>query len=185
METGTTQQVWIYIDESDSYHGRALSHRILDALREAGCPGATVLRGVGGYGVHGVVHSDLIVDVPSHLPLMITFIDRAERVERVLPALRSLVTEGLIAVTPVQVLQQSHRAAGPFPRHLTVADVMSRDLASVGPDAPIAARYAIVAPAPGMVGATASVGRTRSTSTSATTSSSRASTRARRSSTRA
>jgi CBS domain-containing protein len=98
-----------------------------------------VLRGVGGYGVHGVVHSDLIVDVPSHLPLIITFIDRPERVERVLPTLRALVAEGLIAITPVQVLQQSHRAGGPFPRHLTVADVMSRDLASVGPDAPIAA----------------------------------------------
>jgi CBS domain-containing protein/PII-like signaling protein len=139
METGTTQQVWIYIHESDSYHGRALSHRILDTLREAGCPGATVLRGVSGYGVHGVVHSDLIVDVPSHLPLIITFIDRAERIERVLPALRALVAEGLIAVTPIQVLQQSHRAGGPFPRHLTVADVMSRDPASVAPDAPIAA----------------------------------------------
>ena len=49
METGTTQQVWIYIDESDSYRGRAISQRILDALRAAGCPGATVLRGEGGY----------------------------------------------------------------------------------------------------------------------------------------
>lgn len=137
-EPATTQQVWIYIDESDSHYGRSVSHRILDALRAAGCPGATVLRGVGGYGVHGVVHSDLIVDVPSHLPLVITFIDRADRVATLLPALRELVAEGLIAVTPVQVVQHSHRQGGAFPRHLTVADVMTRDVARVGPETPVA-----------------------------------------------
>lgn len=138
METGTTQQLWIYIDESDSHRGRAVSQRILNTLREAGCPGATVLRGIGGFGVHGVMHSDLIVDVPSHLPLVITCIDRADRIATVLPALRELVTEGLIALTPVEVIQHSHREGGPFPRHLTVADVMTLDVAYVTSDSPLA-----------------------------------------------
>jgi CBS domain-containing protein len=138
MESGTTQQLWIYIDESDSHRGRAVSQRILDTLRAAGCPGATVLRGVGGFGVHGVVHSDLLVDVASHLPLVITCIDRADRIAAVLPALRELVAEGLIALTPVEVIQHSHREGGPFPRHLTVADVMTRDIAQVTPDTSIA-----------------------------------------------
>lgn len=115
-----------------------MSQRILDTLRAAGCPGATVLRGVGGYGVHGVVHSDLIVDVPGHLPLVITFIDRADRVATVLPTLRELVTEGLIAISPVEVIQHSHREGGPFPRHLTVADVMTRDVARVTTETPVA-----------------------------------------------
>lgn len=138
METGTAQQVWIYIDEGDSHRGRAVSQRILEALQAAGCPGATVLRGVGGFGVHGVIHSDLSVELPSRLPIVITFIDRAERIAAVLPALRALVAEGLIAVTPVQVVQHSHREGGPFPRHLTVADVMTRDVARVGADTPVA-----------------------------------------------
>lgn len=144
MEPEATQQVWIYVDESDSHRGRALSQRILDTLRAAGCPGATVLRGVGGFGVHGIVHSDLLVDVPSHLPLVITFIDRADRVAAVLPALRELVSEGLIALTPVQVIQHSHREGGPFPRHLTVADVMSRDVARVAADTPVAEVVALL-----------------------------------------
>lgn len=136
MQQELYQQVWIYIDESDRLRGRALSLRMLDALRAAGCPGATVLRGIGGYGIHGVVHTDLAVELPSHLPLIITFIDHAERVAQVLPALRELVTEGLIATTPVTVVQTSHRPAGPFPRHLRVADVMSRDVARVHLDTP-------------------------------------------------
>lgn len=138
MERGTTQQLWIYIDEGDSHRGRAVSQRILDALRAAGCPGATVLRGIGGFGVHGVLHTDLIVDVPSHLPLVITCIDRADRIATVLPALRELVAEGLIALTPVEVIQSSQREGGPFPRHLTVADVMTRKVARVTPDTPVA-----------------------------------------------
>ncbi|MFQ3662777.1 MAG: DUF190 domain-containing protein [Chloroflexaceae bacterium] len=138
MQQETCQQVWIYIDESDRLRGRALSLRILDALREAGCPGATVLRGVGGYGIHGVVHTDIAVELPSHLPLIITFVDRAERVARVLPTLRELVSEGMITLTPVTVVQASHRPTGPFPRHLTVADVMSRDVARVQLDTPAA-----------------------------------------------
>lgn len=138
MENVTMQQIWIYIDESDSHRGRAVSHRILDTLRAAGCPGATVLRGIGGFGVHGVIHTDLLVDVPSRLPLVITCIDRADRIATVLPALRELVTEGLIALTPVEVIQHSHREGGPFPRHLTVADVMTRNVAQVMPDTSVA-----------------------------------------------
>ncbi len=133
------QQVWIYIDEGDSHHGHSVVSQVFAALQAVGCPGATVLRAVGGYGVHGVVHSDLAVEFTGHLPLVITFIDREERVQRVLPTLSELVTEGLIAVTPVQIIKISHREGGPFPRHLTVAAVMTRDVTSVRPDTPTAA----------------------------------------------
>jgi CBS domain-containing protein len=138
MEPESMQQLWIYVDESDSRYGRSVASRVLEALRAAGCPGATMLRGIGGFGVHRVIHSDLIADVPSHLPLIITCIDRADRIAQVLPTLRELVTEGLITITPVQVVMSSHRPVAPFPRHLTVADVMSHDVASVTPDTPVA-----------------------------------------------
>ncbi|MEI7643420.1 MAG: DUF190 domain-containing protein [Chloroflexales bacterium] len=136
-DTGGARQVWIYIGEGDSNNGQSVAQQILYALREAGCPGATVLRGVGGYGVHNVLHSDLAIEIASHLPLVITFIDRADRVTRILPTLRELVREGVIAVSPVEVVLSSHRVGGPFPRHLMVSDVMSRNVASVRPEVPL------------------------------------------------
>jgi CBS domain-containing protein len=137
-DTGLARQVWIYIGEGDSNNGQSVAQQIFQALRDAGCPGATMLRGAGGYGTHNILHTDLAIEIASHLPLVITFIDRADRVERVLPALRALVREGMIAITPVEVVLYHHRAGGPFPRHLMVSDVMSRNVASVSPEAPLA-----------------------------------------------
>jgi CBS domain-containing protein len=136
-DTGGARQVWIYIGEGDSNNGQSVAQQILRSLREAGCPGATMLRGVGGYGTHNVIHSNLAIEIASQLPLVITFIDRADRVARVLPTLRELVREGMIAVSPVEVILYSHRTGGPFPRHLMVSDVMSRNVASVSPEAPL------------------------------------------------
>lgn len=137
MQPTPTQQLWIYIDEGDSQRGRSVVRQVLETLRSAGCPGATVLRGIGGFGVHGVIYSDLLVDVPSRLPLVITCIDRSDRIERVLPTLCTLVTEGLIVRTPVEVIQSSRREGGAFPRHLTVADVMTHDVVQVKPTTPV------------------------------------------------
>lgn len=135
--TTVNQQVWIYIDESDRRHGQPLSNLILELLRRHGCPGATVLRGVAGYGSHNVLHTTMAVDVPSHLPLIITLVDRAERLAKVLPELSELVQEGLITVTPVEVVKATARAGGPFPRHMTVADVMTREVVQIAPGTPI------------------------------------------------
>jgi CBS domain-containing protein len=136
MAVNHTQQLWIYIDEGDSQRGRSVVRQVLETLRAAGCPSATVLRGIGGFGVHGVIYSDLLVDAPSRLPLVITCVDRSDRIERVLPEVCALVDEGLIVRTPVEVIQ-SGRASGPFPRNRTVADVMTRDVAYVAPSTPV------------------------------------------------
>lgn len=137
MEQTVTQQLWVYIDEGDSQQGRTIASRIVDTLRAAGAPGVTVLRGVGGYGTHGVFHSDLLVDIPSRLPLIITCIDRSDRLQRVLPRLSEIVQEGLIVLSPVQVVKVGRRAGGIFPSHLTVADVMNHDVVSVTVDTPV------------------------------------------------
>uniref|UniRef100_UPI002620AE7E DUF190 domain-containing protein n=2 Tax=Chloroflexus TaxID=1107 RepID=UPI002620AE7E len=138
MEQALAQQLWIYIDEGDSMQGRAIASRIVDVLRAAGAPGVTVLRGVGGYGTHGVFHSDLLVDIPSRLPLVITCIDRSDRLQRLMPKLGEIVQEGLIVLSPVQVVKVGRRAGGVLPTHLTVADVMNHDVVSVTPDTPVA-----------------------------------------------
>lgn len=137
MEQAVTQQLWIYIDEGDSLQGRTVASRIVDTLRAAGAPGVTVLRGVGGYGTHGVFHSDLLVDIPSRLPLVITCIDRSDRIQRLLPKLGELVQEGLIVLSPVQVVKVARRTGSALPAHLKVADVMNHDVISVTSDTPV------------------------------------------------
>ncbi|WP_322815924.1 DUF190 domain-containing protein [Chloroflexus sp.] len=137
MEQTVTQQLWIYIDEGDSLQGRTVASRIVDTLRAAGVPGVTVFRGVGGYGTHGVFHSDLLVDIPSRLPLVITCVDRSDRLQRLLPKLSELVQEGLIVLSPVQVVKVARRTGSAFPAHFRVADVMNHDVISVTPDTPV------------------------------------------------
>jgi CBS domain-containing protein len=117
--------------------GRTVASRIVDTLRAAGAPGVTVLRGVGGYGTHGVFHSDLLVDIPSRLPLVITCIDRSDRLQRLLPKLGELVQEGLIVLSPVQVVKVARRTGSALPAHLRVADVMNHDVISVTADTPV------------------------------------------------
>lgn len=136
---GSAQQVWIFIGESDQWHGRALYQAILETLKRNGCAGGTVFRGVAGFGAHNLIHTTSLVDLSTDLPIVVTFVDRADRVARVLPELSTMVTEGLITTLPVEVLKYSHRGIGPFPPHQTVADVMTRAVVRVEPETPIAA----------------------------------------------
>jgi CBS domain-containing protein len=106
-------------------------------LRHEGVAGATVLRGSAGYGAHGQLHTAMLVELASDLPVVVTFVDGAERVERVLPQLTAMAPSALISATPASVLASGHRTPGPFPTHLTVADVMTRDVAHAYPDTPI------------------------------------------------
>jgi CBS domain-containing protein len=136
-QQSTALQVWIFLKESDQWHGRSLALAILEMLRQQGVAGATVLRGSAGYGAHGQVHTAMLVELASDLPLIVTFVDRAERVERVLPQLTAMAPGALISATPATVLAAAHRTPGPFPTHLSIADVMTRDVAYVLPDTPI------------------------------------------------
>jgi CBS domain-containing protein len=135
--TGSTQQVWIFVKESDQWQHRPLFLAVLEFLRREGIAGATVFRGIAGYGARGHVHTASLVELSSDLPLVIIFIDRAERVERIMPQLSAMVQFGLISTAPVTVLQAAPRIPGPFPAHLTVADVMTRAVAQVQPDTPV------------------------------------------------
>jgi CBS domain-containing protein len=141
---GSAQQVWIFIGESDLWHGRSLYVSILETLKRNGCAGGTVLRGVAGFGAHNLIHTTSLVELSSDLPIVVTFVDRADRVAQVLPQLTAMVAEGLITVLPVEVLKYSHRGIGPFPAHLSVADVMTRAVTSVRPDTPIAEIVALL-----------------------------------------
>ena len=99
----------IFIGESDSWHGKPLYEEIVKLVRERGLAGATVLRGIEGFGAHSRIHTSRILRLSEDLPVVIEIIDEAERVNEVLPTLDEMIGEGLITLEKVQVI--AYRAA--------------------------------------------------------------------------
>jgi uncharacterized protein len=101
---GRGKALRVYIGESDSWHGRPLYQAIVKRLREEGLAGATVLRGVEGFGARSRLHTTRILRMSEDLPVLIEVIDREDRIRRALPILDEMVTEGLITLEDVDVL---------------------------------------------------------------------------------
>ncbi len=133
---GSAQQLWIFIGEADRWHGQSLYIALLQVLRRHGCAGGTVLRGVAGYGANSLIHTASLVELSTDLPVVVTCVDAAERIARVLPEIAEMVGEGLITVNAVRVVKYTHRVPGPFPPGVVVADVMTREVVSASPGTP-------------------------------------------------
>lgn len=99
----------VYIGETDRWHGKPLFQAIVEMLRREGIAGATVLRGIEGFGAHSRIHTARILRLSEDLPLVIDVVDTAERIERVLPLLDDMVDEGLITVIDVDIVKYRHR----------------------------------------------------------------------------
>ncbi len=80
----------IHIGESDKWHGKPLHEAIVEMLRKDGFSGATVLRGVGGYGGSSVYHTDKLLRLSQDLPIILEVIESTERIEQILPRLELL-----------------------------------------------------------------------------------------------
>ena len=105
---GEAQRVRIYVGESDRWHGKALFIAIVERCREEGLAGATVLRGIEGFGAHSRIHTARILRLSEDLPVVIDIVDLPERIARILPILDEMVTEGLITVENVHVVKYAH-----------------------------------------------------------------------------
>src|SRR6184192_437696 len=88
----------IHIGESDKWHGKPLYEAIVEMLRKEGFSGATVLRGVAGYGGSSVYHTDKILRLSQDLPIVLEVIESTERIEQLLPRLDEMVDGGLITL---------------------------------------------------------------------------------------
>lgn len=109
--SGDARRVRVYMGESDHWHGKPLATAIIERCRREGFAGATVFRGIAGYGSHSAIHTTHILDLSSDLPLLVEIVDTPERIETILlPMLDEMVPEGLITVEPVQVVKYAHRA---------------------------------------------------------------------------
>lgn len=100
---GAAKRVTVYVGESDRWHHESLHTAIVKVLRAEGCAGATVLKGVEGFGKNSRIHSASILRLSEDLPVVITLVDSAERIDRVLPRIDEMVGGGLVVVEDVHV----------------------------------------------------------------------------------
>ncbi len=94
----------IFIGESDKYHGKPLYEALLEKFREKGLAGATVIRGVAGFGASSVVHTAKVLRLSLDLPLIIEVVETEEAIQGILPDLDDMIGGGLITLERAQVI---------------------------------------------------------------------------------
>ncbi len=94
----------IHIGESDRWRGKPLHEAIVELLRKERFSGATVLRGVGGFGCSSVYHTDKLLRLSQDLPIVVEVVETTERIENILPRLDEMVEGGLITLEKVRVI---------------------------------------------------------------------------------
>jgi PII-like signaling protein len=97
----------IFIGEGDRWHHQPLSTALLQRLRREGFAGATVFQGVAGFGARSILHTAHLVRLSEDLPLVIEIVDTPEHIDRLLPILDEMVTEGLVTMEKARVLKYS------------------------------------------------------------------------------
>jgi len=107
MEPGETTKLTIYIGDSFRYGRRKLYYAIVEMLHDEGIAGATVLHGIEGYGVDKQIHTARILDLSNDLPVIITAIDSAEKIEAVIPKLDTMIDKGLVTTEEVRVVPRA------------------------------------------------------------------------------
>lgn len=113
----------ILIGESDKYHGKPLYEALLEHFRKKGLAGATVLRGVAGFGAESVVHTEKVLRLSLDLPIVIEVVETEEAIQSILPDLDEMIGGGLITLERTRVImyrpanarpseQEAHRIEG-------------------------------------------------------------------------
>jgi len=99
----------IFIGESDKFGRLPLYEALVELFRKEGCAGATVFRGVAGFGAHSVYHSDKLLRLSTDLPIVVEVVESQERIDGLMPRLDEMMSGGLITMERVQVVHYSHR----------------------------------------------------------------------------
>lgn len=106
------QRLTIYIGESDHHGHTPLATEIVRRAHAAGLAGASVFRGVEGYGASNHIHTTRILSLSDDLPIVIVIVDRPEAIGAFLPQLDELITEGLVVLDDVEVVKYVGRPRG-------------------------------------------------------------------------
>lgn len=109
LSKGLAKKVTIYLNEDTQHHLAPLYESILSFLVKKGVAGATATRALAGFGAQRVIHTPRIEVLAEHLPVRLEFIETAEKVNEILPALYELVTDGLIEVQDTTVVKIANK----------------------------------------------------------------------------
>ena len=102
---GPAIRLTIFVGEDDTWHHKPLYTEIVHRAHRTGLAGASVLRGIEGYGASSRVHTTRLLSLSEDLPIAIVIVDQDDRIRAFLPQLDELVTEGLVIIDPVEVIR--------------------------------------------------------------------------------
>ena len=105
IEPTTGRLLRIFVDEADRWHGQPLYTAIVEALRKEDFVGATVLKGIEGYGSHKTLHSARVFDFSTNLPIVIEVIEEGAKIDAFLPTLQAMIGEGLLTLEDVRIVR--------------------------------------------------------------------------------
>jgi PII-like signaling protein len=106
--SGSAKMIRIHFGEDDRWLGKPLYEAIVEEARRRDLAGATVYRGIEGYGASSRIHRKHLL-TSSDLPVMVCIIDEESKIQQFLPVLETMVYEGLIAISDVEVIRYTHR----------------------------------------------------------------------------
>jgi hypothetical protein len=106
QDEGQSQRLRIYISEGLRWQGKSVAQLIVHRAQEFGIAGVTVLRGIEGFGVNRRVHTSHMVEVDADLPLIIEAVDRPQAISRLLGAVDAIISEGLVTLEDVTVVER-------------------------------------------------------------------------------
>lgn len=102
---GSATRLSIFVGEDDHWRHKPLYTEIVHRAHQAGLAGASVLRGIEGYGASSRIHTSRLLSLSEDLPVVIVIVDTEERIRAFLPQLDELVTVGLVIIDPVEVIR--------------------------------------------------------------------------------
>ena len=104
MLNGPAKMVRIHFGEDDRWEGKPLHEAIVEEARRQDLAGATVYRGIEGYGASSRIHRKQLL-TSSDLPVMVCLIDRADKIDRFMATVQAMVHEGIVAISDVEVIR--------------------------------------------------------------------------------
>jgi PII-like signaling protein len=110
MQTNTEAKLLrIFIGESDKIKGRSVYEEIVLKAREAGLAGATVIKGIMGFGANSSIHTSKLLTLSEDLPLIIEIVDTLEKIETFIPIVNDIFENanigGLVTIEKVQIIK--------------------------------------------------------------------------------
>ena len=94
----------VFIGESDRYKGKSLYMHILEMLKNEGIAGATVFKGIAGFGKHSHFHTTTILQLSTDLPILIEIADLEEKIDKIKPKLDEIISQGLITEEKIKIV---------------------------------------------------------------------------------